>query len=440
MATSTWPSQSSPPHKPVTGRAAARQRSHTQKLRASCDGCHLAKVKCSKGQPACNRCLSMGTDCLYSPSLRAGKPKGSKNNMSKKMTARASLQVQVRDGAKVQKQEQTPIRSTGQSMPFVPTPTPSCIPQADWVSERKPIPEPQKPLPSKVFKESHHFVDPFFFDGGDYHETQSYEPGAELVDLGHDPFGGTTFAPALPICAVPSMEWNGSPQIEPSHALLTSSDYSLSSTPPDRPSSLSTVSSYTALHSCQGSGPLVSDELQRRSQFPNYGPSPPTSRRLYPSSCNCFSGIVSTLHGLQLQIEAADAPFDVTLAKNKEAIAMCDSILRCQCHPDSSTILLLVALIGKILLLYQSLEQIVHLPTRLTLGSYEMDSMEDEGLKIIILLIELRKLNGVLSNFAGRFCNSCTVDQESASYEALVSDLGRRLSVTVQAWQGQVRE
>lgn len=42
----------------------------TDKLRASCDACYLAKVKCSKSRPLCQRCLVSGTSCAYSPSAR----------------------------------------------------------------------------------------------------------------------------------------------------------------------------------------------------------------------------------------------------------------------------------------------------------------------------------------------------------------------------------
>ena len=45
------------------------------RLRASCDGCFTAKVKCSKARPICSRCLACGLECRYSPSSRAGKPK-----------------------------------------------------------------------------------------------------------------------------------------------------------------------------------------------------------------------------------------------------------------------------------------------------------------------------------------------------------------------------
>lgn len=41
------------------------------RLRASCDGCFLAKVKCTKSRPVCSRCLSVGLVCRYSPSSRS---------------------------------------------------------------------------------------------------------------------------------------------------------------------------------------------------------------------------------------------------------------------------------------------------------------------------------------------------------------------------------
>jgi hypothetical protein len=42
-------------------------------LRASCDTCNQAKVKCTKQSPRCTRCKKNGIDCIYGVSLRAGK-------------------------------------------------------------------------------------------------------------------------------------------------------------------------------------------------------------------------------------------------------------------------------------------------------------------------------------------------------------------------------
>ena len=41
----------------------------TSKLRASCDACHFAKVKCSKLNGGCQRCCSLGEICSYSPAI-----------------------------------------------------------------------------------------------------------------------------------------------------------------------------------------------------------------------------------------------------------------------------------------------------------------------------------------------------------------------------------
>lgn len=49
--------------------------SSTTRLRASCDGCYLAKIKCNKARPMCSRCLTYGIDCVYSPSSRSGRVK-----------------------------------------------------------------------------------------------------------------------------------------------------------------------------------------------------------------------------------------------------------------------------------------------------------------------------------------------------------------------------
>ena len=42
-------------------------------LRASCDSCNQAKVKCTKQQPQCQRCKKHNIECIYGISLRAGK-------------------------------------------------------------------------------------------------------------------------------------------------------------------------------------------------------------------------------------------------------------------------------------------------------------------------------------------------------------------------------
>ncbi|POR33735.1 Thiamine repressible regulatory protein thi1 [Tolypocladium paradoxum] len=48
------------------------------RLRAACDSCHQAKIRCSGGSP-CMTCEASQFRCTYSPGSRLGRPKGSKN-------------------------------------------------------------------------------------------------------------------------------------------------------------------------------------------------------------------------------------------------------------------------------------------------------------------------------------------------------------------------
>jgi hypothetical protein len=48
--------------------------SKSPKLRASCEGCGTAKVRCDRGQPKCSRCVALGLTCVYGISRKFGKP------------------------------------------------------------------------------------------------------------------------------------------------------------------------------------------------------------------------------------------------------------------------------------------------------------------------------------------------------------------------------
>lgn len=44
------------------------------KLRSSCNSCGIAKVKCGRERPCCNRCSLQSSACIYGPSRKSGKP------------------------------------------------------------------------------------------------------------------------------------------------------------------------------------------------------------------------------------------------------------------------------------------------------------------------------------------------------------------------------
>ena len=57
------------------------------KLRASCDSCGAAKLKCSRDWPQCERCFSLGLGCVYGVSRKMGKPPREKPRISEASSA-----------------------------------------------------------------------------------------------------------------------------------------------------------------------------------------------------------------------------------------------------------------------------------------------------------------------------------------------------------------
>ncbi|KAL9065194.1 MAG: hypothetical protein Q9161_008393 [Pseudevernia consocians] len=70
-----WPDSGTHTHSRFNEIQIDGQQQPQRKLRASCDGCYSAKLKCTKQRPTCPRCVSLGLVCRYSPSQRTGKPR-----------------------------------------------------------------------------------------------------------------------------------------------------------------------------------------------------------------------------------------------------------------------------------------------------------------------------------------------------------------------------
>lgn len=67
-------------------------------IRASCDNCAKSKVRCSKDQPSCQRCVYQGVPCIYSPSQRSRKrpPPGTAPH-SQGVASRRDRNASIRD-------------------------------------------------------------------------------------------------------------------------------------------------------------------------------------------------------------------------------------------------------------------------------------------------------------------------------------------------------
>lgn len=66
-----------------------KQTQRPKKLRSACDTCHQTKVRCSGGNP-CQMCQHVRAECIYSPSSRKGRPKGTRPRKSLEQEKRAS--------------------------------------------------------------------------------------------------------------------------------------------------------------------------------------------------------------------------------------------------------------------------------------------------------------------------------------------------------------
>ena len=60
------------------------------KLRASCDRCSNAKIRCDQSRPSCQRCLYIHSQCNYSASRRMGKPPVGRTRIDKEAKIAAS--------------------------------------------------------------------------------------------------------------------------------------------------------------------------------------------------------------------------------------------------------------------------------------------------------------------------------------------------------------
>lgn len=87
------------------------------RLRAACDSCHQAKVKCS-GETPCSTCQASQLQCMYSPASRQGRPKGSKNKRTLlQETKGKGIETEIHDDAL---RTQEPSRLQLQRPKFIP--------------------------------------------------------------------------------------------------------------------------------------------------------------------------------------------------------------------------------------------------------------------------------------------------------------------------------
>ncbi|MCJ1310687.1 hypothetical protein MMC25_004353 [Agyrium rufum] len=158
----------------------------------------------------------------------------------------------------------------------------------------------------------------------------------------------------------------------------------------------------------------------------------------FTPTCHCFRTVFLTLGTLQNLCDSPFTAFDVALAWNKEAMALCSMIFQCNCTSDITFVMMFTALMAKIVTVYRLCCKSWYLPVeqsptsqslRVTLGIFQMDKEDEERFKVEIVRTELKKVELLVARlkeleFPGK------VDAEVSAYKAMVSYLAGKLQST----------
>ncbi|MCJ1474935.1 hypothetical protein MMC13_003595 [Lambiella insularis] len=173
---------------------------------------------------------------------------------------------------------------------------------------------------------------------------------------------------------------------------------------------------------------------------PSITPAQSPTSPVYSSSCRCFKTILQTLSNLYVFSSFPNLTFDVALARNKEAVALCLAALACNCATEASFGLLYISLIAKILSIYQSScgvwsnQSSSSTSARLTLGVYNLDRDDEERIKMILVRMELRKVETLVTKVKEKACQH-EAESELMAFEALVGFLEGKLRAISNALQ-----
>lgn len=377
------------------------------KLRASCDTCFLAKVKCSKARPICSRCLACGADCKYSPSSRAGKPKsdGSHRRQSKELS----------------RQEESAIRYPTPSMSIDVEHSTSYGLETDWSS-----------ILGSPDASMHH-----------RHSISSTTIPVLGDEGGSDPESGANQDLFDPV-----FSWTSSPRTDMASPYVDNNQHHHQHQHHQRSKSL--VDPTTVQPS------LVS--WYEQPDYSTSAPGPVSGHNVYISNsapksatCNCFNTCLSALQALHnSDAITATSPFDVILTVNQRAVETCSTMLNCPiCTSKSGSSLrtmLLGTILGRIISIYQDASknyfaltssqggQIQQLP--LTFGTYRVANEDVRWLQMEIILRDLKKLKELFAKFQETSMMSDS-EEDAGMHGAVSNYLCQSLDLTFESLRKQ---
>ncbi|KAF2866751.1 Zn-II 2Cys6 regulatory protein [Massariosphaeria phaeospora] len=409
-----------------------------RKLRASCDACSRAKVKCDKVRPTCHRCGNMGICCNYSPSMRLGKPRKIRNP----------------DGSIMR--DVSPASSCG---PLGPRP--EMIPRTTAPYTNESSPEPTDPFFFGPATPEYHFQDAFMantYEGG-------YSPHS---DTGSFVNGWSTNDDQM-MFQSPTEMFAAIPQFPPPQSQSPYAGHHVrSSSVQSQPEMFAPMD---GLHSPPMSGsqyysmaepslPVFAQEKMMASPTPMVPaplPTPPASATIQTHDCTQFA--FSTLNSLYAppssQPTATDfngnanglPTLDTVLSTNKSAVDKLFVLLGCPCSANPHFSTTIAFTIVKILSWYQAvagvnqqggespvntqMEAFTYTP--ISLGEFRLEGEDEDTFRTQLVLGELRKVEKLIDKFAERYCkgaNAAETGIEGGVYGALESLLRTRVRDT----------
>lgn len=364
----------------------ASNKPRLQRLRASCDGCFLAKVKCSKSRPICSRCLTCGTDCHYSPSSRAGKPRADRQ------IGQSNINVNITNqGINIDEGLHPDFLFDPQAMSIPPEgkKSPGFAFDTNWSVSSGSADESRQRSSANT---SPSLRDDTFLD----------------CDMGLQSSNSEFFDPLFPWTPIPQNELDS--QAFPNDHLMMM----------PRSRSLGAVQQLNAIppwfdgqQSNLSFSPIANlMDLPSPNQFfiPSSPPDHRSLSKVSSSSCNCFTTCLQSLQALHNHSSTAQSvpAFDVVLTINRKAVEGCARMLACsKCASKSgsnTTAMLLATIMEKILSLYQAASQnnfaaSTAADAQMSIGSYRVANEDGCWLRIEILWRELRKLEELFGRF-----------------------------------------
>ncbi|KAN0099837.1 hypothetical protein V8E51_013612 [Hyaloscypha variabilis] len=378
--------------------------SHSQnpRLRASCDTCFLAKIKCSKARPMCSRCLAFGTECNYSPSSRAGKPKSDHKGSRPSKKHRSTSD----DSAIFSSSEYSPSLHIDTEEPT------SYFPEADWSTT---------PTSEVDGYEAHHFMSPPIipvFGDQSSSESSSSASSADAYDsYSFWTHNSPTYinSPYIHNIDYLTPEDITEPSISPTTPWVDPNSYQFSNSDPRDPRLASNPN-------------LFMDECLART-----------------TTCNCFNAcleVLQTLHNFNAVPPASS--FDIVLTVNQKAMEICATTLSCSiCNSRSGSnhhTMLLGTILGRIILIYQDASRDYFGPASepgshplpLTFGVYRVASEDIRWMQLVIILRDLKKFKGLLSRFQ-KTAKGSEAEEDIDMHRAVTNRLYQSLNLTCHA-------